>query len=242
MKCTQCGSEIPNGYEVCPRCKTIRARFCEKCGNSLGPRENFCSRCGAPRSGSQNEVRPELSPEEIRHTRELLQAFYAIETPLREQRRRILWGIGLQFVPLVNVFAGLPLIFYIMYQSKPLIDMTAAAFRKADSGYYQEKVTGVRTLINWLWALAIIILISFPVMIGLVVAVTINAGEGGEPSLIMNFGEIGMRLFFGLLSGGFALIAFLAIIRFFSAYGAMIEHIVRYRHILKSQGISPDAP
>ncbi|WP_019001940.1 zinc ribbon domain-containing protein [Succinimonas amylolytica] len=113
MKCTQCGSEIPNGYEVCPRCKTIRARFCEKCGNSLGPRENFCSRCGAPRSGSQNEVRPELSPEEIRHTRELLQAFYAIETPLREQRRRILWGIGLQFVPLVNVFAGLPLLYYV---------------------------------------------------------------------------------------------------------------------------------
>ncbi len=236
MKCSQCGSDIPNGYDVCPTCRARAARFCVKCGNLLDDRENFCSRCGASRNGSFGAVQPSLSPEEIRHTRELLQGFYDLEKPMQEQRKQIFWGIGLQFVPLVNIVAGLPMIFYIMYNSKPLIDRTAALFGEAGARCLQEKVTGVRTLIIWLWVLAGIFIVSIPVVIGIVIYAAMNVAGQGDVQLWVNVFELICRGLIALWTAAFAIISFVAVVRFFKAYSAVIEHIARYRHILKSQG------
>lgn len=47
-KCTNCGTELTEGQEFCPKCGTARMKrnVCEKCGAELQEGQEFCSKCG----------------------------------------------------------------------------------------------------------------------------------------------------------------------------------------------------
>lgn len=51
MICHNCGTEIPDGLKVCPKCGSNtgveQQRFCTKCGAPLRPNDSFCTACGS---------------------------------------------------------------------------------------------------------------------------------------------------------------------------------------------------
>lgn len=55
MKCDQCGAEVPDGKNFCPKCGTSMnnaefpkiGRVCENCGEDVPAGSKFCPNCGA---------------------------------------------------------------------------------------------------------------------------------------------------------------------------------------------------
>ncbi len=46
VKCSSCGSAVPDGTKFCPNCGNKVGNFCPNCGASLNPGAKFCGECG----------------------------------------------------------------------------------------------------------------------------------------------------------------------------------------------------
>lgn len=46
-RCRQCGAELVNNENFCPRCGAPQGRVCRNCGFTLEKGQNFCPKCGA---------------------------------------------------------------------------------------------------------------------------------------------------------------------------------------------------
>ncbi|WP_042877566.1 adenylate/guanylate cyclase domain-containing protein [Cupriavidus necator] len=56
MRCTNCGSDNPDGAKFCKDCGTRLSRRCPNCGHESGSADKFCTECGASFATSTEEA------------------------------------------------------------------------------------------------------------------------------------------------------------------------------------------
>ncbi len=240
MKCAHCGSDIPDGYDACPVCRTTVNRFCIRCGKELTSQDNFCQNCGASRNAGAaggNDELPPLSPEELGRIRDMLQEFYDLDALMKGRKKEIIQCLILYCIPLVQIVAPFYHL-YIMAHSKDLVNRVSGAFREAGKRSFADKVRNVNSIISWLWVVVIIWLVLFVCgIVGLVVFVASNVNEPAEEvKLTLQLGESGFRFVLSIVSLVFGLMNLLIVIRFFKCCSMIIEQIAKLRHIMKQRG------
>ncbi len=240
MKCAQCGSDIPEGYDTCPVCRTKVNRFCIRCGKELTSQDNFCQNCGASRNagsaGAGSEL-PPLTPEELGELRGMLQEFYDLDELMKGRKKEIITCLILYCIPLAQIVAPF-YHFYIMANSGNLVNRVSQAFREAGRKGFAEKVRNVNKIIAWLWGVVILwvllLVFGFGSLMAFIVSVGGNPGEDAE--LTLSLGNLAFRFALSLCSVAFGLLNLLIVIRFFKCCSLIIEQIAKLRHILKQRG------
>ena len=240
MKCAQCGSDIPEGYDACPVCRTRVNRFCIRCGKELTSQDNFCQNCGASRNagsaGAGSEL-PPLTPEELGEIRGMLQEFYDLDALMKIRKKEIIQCLIIYCIPLVQIIAPFYHL-YIMAHSRELVNRVSWDFREAGKRSFADKVRNVNKIIAWLWGVVILWVILMVCGVGsFVVFVVHNVNEPAEEAqLILQLGEGVFRFVLSIVSLVFGLLNLLIVIRFFKCCSMIIEQIAKLRHILKQRG------
>src|SRR4030095_2397041 len=58
MRCTNCGTENPEGAKFCIECAAPLQKRCPRCGGENLPRAKFCSECATPLAGQPASLQP----------------------------------------------------------------------------------------------------------------------------------------------------------------------------------------
>ena len=240
MKCAECGSDIPEGYDACPVCRTRVNRFCIRCGKELTSQDNFCQSCGASRSAGaagDGAGLPPLSPEELGEIRGMLQEFYDLDDLMRSRKKQIIQCLIIYCIPIVQIVSFFYHL-YIMAHSRNLVNRVSQAFSKAGKKGFAAKVRNVNAIIAWIWGVVIFwILLLVASIVSLVVfIISFGVDPSEEAQLMLSLGDMAFRLVFSLFALVFGLLNLLIVIRFFKCCSMIIEQIAKLRHILKQRG------
>ncbi len=64
MRCSNCGTENPEGLKFCNQCGTPLKARCANCGFDNAPGARFCGDCGVPLDSAVAPIRSEVQPHE----------------------------------------------------------------------------------------------------------------------------------------------------------------------------------